>query len=237
MATWNLQRPVQRSRRERIEAQLRLIEADVWILTETVVDLSPGDGYQCVTSIGSDRRCRADEAWIAIWSRLPLTPLLLCGDRVRSAAALVTLPDCPPLVFCGTVLPWRGSRWGDHPSAGARAFEAALAAQQTDWGRLRKAHGELCVAGDFNQDLSGKPYYWSGRARHLLQASLEANSLRCATADPDPVRTLTNGIRASIDHICIPKRWSSSKAEAWDMGAGSNRLSDHYGAYIDVEPA
>jgi endonuclease/exonuclease/phosphatase family metal-dependent hydrolase len=234
IATWNVERPVGRARRRRIEAKLRSTPADIWVLTETLADLSPAEGFQRVISGASDRPGAAEEAWVAIWSRYPARPVEVFGDRARTAAALIEVQAGHSFVVFGSVLPWRGSPWKELPSAGAKAFEAALSAQENDWGRLKREYGDLCVAGDFNQDLAGKPYYWSTRARTLLEGSVERNDLRCATIDPDPVRRHTSDGKASIDHVCVPKHWSVGASEVWDMGAGRDRLSDHYGVCVTV---
>lgn len=155
IATWNLDRA--KTARKRADAQHRMaeIDADVWVLTETRGDVTPGAGYRAVAS--SDPRPVGSnvEHWVTIWTRL-------AGGTARSTrdgefTACAALPSTPagPLCVYGTVLPWRGSTWRVHRSAGAEAYREALSVQAADWRELG-AEGSLCVAGDFNQDLSGR---------------------------------------------------------------------------------
>ncbi|MDP3720327.1 MAG: endonuclease/exonuclease/phosphatase family protein [Acidobacteriota bacterium] len=239
IATWNLERLPTAWRRSVIQSQLREVNADIWILTETSSGLSPGKDYKLVSSGAPDRLGDQGEVWVAIWSRFPIRQIDVFGDPARSAAASISLPNSQRLGVCGTVLPWRGSPWRSYPSAGAVAFSAALEAQKADWHRINAEHDGLCVAGDFNQDLSAKSYYWSAKARALLSSALAECNLQAVTADPtDPVRTLTQQERASIDHICLPRQWhTSAPPVAWPRFLDGRPMSDHFGVYVDLPDA
>jgi len=86
-------------------------------------------------------------------------------DPERTACARIESPDGFILYVYGTVLPWRGSTWGEFPSAGGKAFTKALAVQKADWSDLLTNHPEasLCVDGDFNQDLLDSRHYYSSK--------------------------------------------------------------------------
>lgn len=203
--------------------------------------MSPGEAFTRAATSSPSQDLKSGESWVEIWSRLPvLKKDLRTTDSEFTAAATVVLPDGTHLVVFGTVLPWRGQKWKEHPSAGAVAFEAALGAHEKDWQRLaREESASICVAGDFNQDLSCKHFYWSRRAYSLLRDSLDGRrGLIATTRDPtDPVRKLTNGAEACIDHICLSPEIEARKAgksRAWSPVVDGRVLSDHPGVLIEL---
>jgi len=246
IANWNLDRATEKWRQEAICTKLASIKADIWILTETRNSISPGDGFKCiarsVSNPVSNPEHEPDESWVSIWTKqLRLIEENITTDLAFSASATVALPNGTPLTVFGTVLPWRGRTWKGLPSAGAIAFEAALQVHQTDWQAFLMKHGGvLCVAGDFNQDLSEKPYYWSRRASRILDVVVngkESNLMAVTAFDSDPVRTISNGKEACIDHICISRKLAEKqevKAKAWLPQVDGRTLSDHPGVYIDL---
>ena len=240
IANWNVNHARESWRRSALKAQMCAINADVWILTETHSSLEPGPGYECVARSDPFDELKEDESWVSIWSRLPFGKRLPTADGTFSAAATVKLVNGSPLTVFGMVLPWRGRSWSDQPSAGAVAFEAALRCQQADWAAAtRDPRNAVCVAGDFNQDLSARPFYWSRRAHDLLGTALAESGLTAVTGDPtDPVRVLTDGRSACIDHICISQPLKAKLAAqscAWAPTVDDRVLSDHPGIYVDVD--
>ncbi|MEI6236139.1 MAG: endonuclease/exonuclease/phosphatase family protein [Planctomycetota bacterium] len=241
IANWNLDRATEKWRQKAIHIELENINADIWILTETRDSISPGHGFKRIACSQSDSsgEHEADESWVSIWSRLPLVEEFTTTDPVYSACATIKLPNKMPLTVFGTVLPWRGRSWNGHPSAGAIAFSAALNVHQGDWEAIRKKHeGALCVVGDFNQDLSEKPFYWSRKAFHALNRAIKDSELVAVTGfDADPVRTLTDGEKACIDHIFFSNRLvseNSTRSEAWAPNVGGRKLSDHPGVFVNL---
>lgn len=238
IATWNLERPTPRQvrRRARLDQWLTEIYADVWVLTETHDCVSPGDAFACVCTEETDRPGEPGERWTAIWSRHPIERVPLSNDPARCVAALVRPPHRVPLVVYGTVLPWRGSTWRGTTSKGAAAFKAALEGQLADWLKLRQMFPDavLCVAGDFNQDLSDRHYYWSLEAKAALRQALATAGLVCTTADPhDPVRARAPE-RASIDHVCVTEGTFANHV-VWPAGDSPTKsVSDHFGVAVDV---
>lgn len=240
IANWNVNHARESWRRSALEAEMREIDADVWVLTETHERLDPGCGNKCVAHSARSEELKDGESWVSIWSRLPLIEERPTTDKTFSAAAVLKLRDGSPLTVFGTVLPWRGRSWKGNPSADAVAFEAALRCQQADWAlATRDPRNAVCVAGDFNQDLSTKHYYWSRKAYHLIRAALADSGLVAATADPtDPVRQLTGNAAACIDHICLSRSLTSkalAQSLAWSPTADGKTLSDHHGIYVDVD--
>lgn len=237
IATWNLERPraAAGERWARQHVCIEAVAANVWILTESHVDVSPGPGFHGVWSEPTD-----GQVWSAIWSPHSITSLGATRDPTNSVAALVQPKNARPVVVYGTVLPWLGREWNGFSSSGGVAFEQALAAQLEDWRDLRQQHPdcELVVAGDLNQDLAPSHYYGSTRNRDALRQALAEVGLRCLTAgDRDPVWKQTGGVHAAIDHICVTAGLiaAPNHIRAWPGGGAPDRkLSDHFGVSVDV---
>jgi hypothetical protein len=233
-------------RRSELQGHTAYIDADVWILTETRIDLQPGSGHRLAahSKLSPDRT--PDECWTAIWVRNDIESLELpTSDEKRAACAKIVFPWGQSMIVVGTVLPWLNDR-SKLPLKGADAFAAELSIQQRDWHRFRLAHpsAPLCIAGDLNQDLllSGH-YYGSAKGRVALRAALEACGLTCLTGGAwDPIVRESKGA-ASIDHICltgIPSTDHSSDnppfpATLWpSTGKDGKHLSDHRGVAVDL---
>ena len=241
IANWNLDRAKQLWRRESIRERMADVDAHVWVLTESRDCVTPGPGYRRIAHSTAHARGDNDERWVSIWTIFPNAVLRRTRDEEYSACAIVALSSDVALAVYGTVLPWRGSVWRGHASANATAYQAALSAQAEDWRELRdmpEVRG-ICVAGDFNQDLSDTPYYWSNTARHLLQRTLDDCGLAATTSEPtDPVRAVTNGAKACIDHICLSQRAMTSQvgtSHAWAPTNDGRTLSDHPGVWIELD--
>jgi hypothetical protein len=216
------------------------IRADVWVLTETWRDLKPGPGYALIAQSADapDRESATGECWVAIWSRLPAEALPLSADPERTAAARVSSQAGASLVIVGTVLPWLADR-RYAPLRGSAAFCEVLGRQAAEWRDLQRDQPDsgLCVLGDFNQDLAPSHYYGSARGRTALECALVGAQLVCLTAGAgDPLSDVSG--HASIDHVCISDRllrdglpsvvaWPSPPLER-------RRLTDHFGAYVDL---
>jgi len=212
-------------------------DADVWILTETHDGFSPGHAYSSHSSAeGRDGHHKEGHRWVTIWSRYPLEPIATSDDK-RTAAARILPGSEGPFVVYGTVLPWIGSPWRGHPSAGGVAFREAVAVQRADWLRIKKAHpdDEFFVLGDLNQDLVSPRYYGSKSNRTVLVKALEDADLVALTADAgDPVRRDSPRC-ACIDHLCArhDSKWRPEPAVRWpDAPVPEKWLSDHFGLSI-----
>lgn len=243
IATWNLERPKERSHTKvpALRAQLRDVDADVWVLTETHDVVSPGPNYGAVTTCGSDREQMPGERWVSIWSRLGSHEQLPTTDAVRTCCARVQTTAGKDLLVYGTVLPWTGSMWHAIAGAGGAAYLAALEVQAADWRRLRAEypHADFCLAGDLNQDLQEAWHYGSARQRSQLLEALASAGLTPVTAkERDPVWKQTHGARASVDHVCLSNRLAAlaSEPEAWPVAQAPKRhLSDHFGVVVSVD--
>lgn len=239
IATWNLEsvRPLTKDRLEVFQSTMRVVNPDVWILTETWEDFTPGDKYQrvAVSRSAGDLKNSLGRCWVAIWAKLDLSAESLDnhGQKDRMACAICTKPGQTRVVVVGTVpLPWLSdSLW-----PGGDGFCRALASQATDWQKLSSSHRNctLVVAGDFNQSLPYKRWYGSKAGAKALTEATSSN-LRCITEGNNP---LTGKPR--IDHICIDtdslKRLSNPLPESWSvptLGSKNRPVTDHSGVSID----
>jgi hypothetical protein len=219
---------------------MQAVDADIWVLTESHTHVAPGDGFQLIAHSGRSDASDAGESWVTVWSRIGGAPVATT-DCDRSAAAEVSLGSGRTLVVFGTVLPWLGSGWRNVAAENGAAFGASLAEQVADWNRIRidDPRRELCVAGDFNQDLLTVGHYYGSKAgRTALRSALDTTKLSCPTSDPgDAVHRHTAGRAAGIDHICISAGLSTANhsAHVWPaLEARGKTLSDHFGVCINV---
>ena len=245
LATWNLERLGYAKRRREagpIVAHMKAIDADVWVLTETVEDICPGAGYVGVSTTGTDRDQWPDEVWTKIWSRWPVEAVLKTSDPARCVAARILHPQRGPFIVYGTVLPWTTDKWRGLPGAGGVAFRGALDEQASDWAALRaRFPGEdLFVMGDFNQQLGvGSPWYYGSKVneRHLGESLARLGLAAFTGGDNDPVRRGSKDL-ACIDHICGPDlRVSQVRLTTrWpDVPKPVDGLSDHFGVAVELD--
>lgn len=207
IATWNVDRacPGNGARAGRIRRAIAEIEADVWVLTETHPDFTPGEGFaRAAVSAGAPDR-EGTECWVAIWVRRDLASkdLTLSGQPERSAASLLSGTNGSPVIVFGSVLPWRADV-RDSERRGGAAFAHAIEAQSADWDLLCKEHSDavFCLAGDFNQELNANGPVGTKRGREALVEAFGRRDLVCVTGgDLDPL--VARGWPASIDHIVI----------------------------------
>lgn len=206
------------------------IDADIWVLTEAHINVSPGSSYELVARSTRDDATDPNESWVAIWSRLGGTQVGT-SDADRTAAAVVTGMGSRRLVIYGTVLPSVGSTWRDVAAAGA--YAASLAGQAADWAKFA-SNSHLCVVGDLNQDLLTTGKMTKNRA--ALKNALNAADLDCVTAEPkDLVQEHTAGKAASVDHICVTGGLAPQYDSAIVWPAPDEltaQLSDHFGVSI-----
>lgn len=240
IANWNLERVVPNQNRvASIHSAMSDIAADIWVLTETHQQISPGEGFSSVTSEDPDRESKQGERWTAIWSQFHLEPLSsFVSDNQRCTAAKISHPNFGEIVVYAMVLPWGGSTWRGIPSRGGAAFAAALAAYQCDWEQLQKSFPDAIhiVAGDFNQSFVSRHYYGSNRNRKVLEKAIDTCNMMTVTAgENDPVARDSSPY-ACIDHICISKQTGLEvrATQRWpDLPMPDKRLSDHFGVVIE----
>jgi len=234
IATWNVAYARGETSNERRRAVLKRIDADVWVLTETHIDLTPGSGYRpihsCERNAPGNRSVVADSRWVTIWARDELMPRPIhVTDPERTAACSLETESGPFWVF-GTVLPWYGDR-----EKGSVAVEVAR--QQRDWLRMKDEVGPVgCVAGDFNVNLGGGPHYYGSReSKSAVKASLCETGLFVLTDYPNA--KLPGRDYGLIDHIAVSQELSVPRPApcVWDKtDEDDHLLSDHAGVAVDI---
>lgn len=235
LATWNLNRSNSRSvRYERMKPMMAEADADVWVLTETHIDVAPSPDHRLISYSADalDGKSAQGECWVAVWSRLPADVVPLLADRERTAAVRIG-----GSIVIGTVLPW-GSDDRDPELRGEAAFRARLAEQSADWQRVGATADGLCVAGDFNQDLLAEGHnYGSNGGRRALRDALGAVGLDCLTGGKDDPLGGTPAL-ACIDHVCVRglRAQGRPRSNAWPPPGTlqKNTLTDHYGVWADL---
>lgn len=240
VATWNLNsaKGLAPARRDLFLQSMEKVNADVWVLTETWLSLPPGPDYRLVTCsvAAEDLGTSPDRRWVAIWSRRRARPLSVHGDPERMACARVEQPGLMDLVVVGTVLPWRRDP-RHHPRTGQAEFCAVLATQAAEWDGLWGSPRScaLCVAGDFNQELEGRPYAGTHAGCEALDEVLDRLHLDCVTRH---LPAQAGRGESAIDHLCIgPRELSLVTHAAQSISApfiGATAVTDHDGASVDL---
>ena len=240
IATWNLERvrPGVGVRFQRIRDAIAGINPDVWVLTESHADFVPAPGYvrHSVSAEAPDRG--VGERWVVIWVRVGVDalPLAVVGEPERAAAVRINRADHSPLLVFGTVLPWRGDKRRNEVRGG-QAFAGSLQLQAADWAAARAAvsGAEVCIAGDFNQELGSDGPVGTRMGRDAFDGTLAALNLSCVTGGVhDPL--LARGWRTNIDHILLSRGLrAAAAAEIWpEYFPLSGKLSDHHGVCVRV---
>lgn len=227
---------------------MKVIKADVWVITEPLLTFSPGAEYRLVAhsykaadiESGTDPKWAADRRWVAIWSKLPARKLEVLTEPDRMACIRVEQPGQRDVVIVGTVLPWfRDTKW---PSNKGKGYSDALQLQVAEWVRLwgMPPAAAFCVAGDFNQSLPYKRYYGLPESAKRLQQLLVSLGLRCLTGDDVDPLPVTAGGRPSIDHICVSSDLLPSltpPSRTWTIPCKANSsvaITDHFGASSEL---
>ena len=248
IATWNLDH-ASKSRRSIVDAQIaqmKKIDADIWVLTETCeqVDLH-ADGYECVTP---HRNIKYGKYWSTIWSRLPIAHQIDCYDNETAVCAQITslLGD---LIIYGTIITWKNDLGSDpnKKSPPWAEHEKSIIDHGADWRSIQdkdQYRGIPFVAmGDFNQTRDGASRgYRSPNGVQLLNDQLDRNQLQCITEEdfgaqgkltPDPEN---KGLyRNNVDHICVSNsRFTVEHIGVWDHFSEKTYWSDHNGVYAEL---
>ncbi len=218
---------------------MALVDADIWILTETHVDHSPGPGYDGVHTPAIPDRRPADERWVGIWSRYPIAPITDPRPRGRgTAAALVSTPTGDIVVY-GCVIAWANDPLlaDGSPATMWRAHAETIAQIDHDLVVIRDRYPSLpiFVGGDFNQDRDGSGWYGTNAVRQQLTDVLDRHGLACVTGfDVVAAGLLDN--HHLVDHICVPATLAErATVNCWEiLDEKGVRLSDHPTVAIDL---
>lgn len=223
IATWNVAYPAEKGwkRNPIIQEQIDQISAHIWILTETNRVIKPQNAaYHKATE--KDKRHAEGQTRTIIWSCYPITQSDAKTRYPNTAVcAEIATPFSNILVY-GTIITWYGRK---KPSEKDEHFKA-IEWNAQDWADL---HPD-CVAGDFNETLSGPIEYGTKEGRKLLLEALERNNLTSITAQMDTY---------CINHICLNKEWAERICDRGFWVAptplnSKNPVSDHKGFWVDL---
>ena len=243
IATWNLDcvRPGLGARSVRIRESLGRVDADVWVLTESHPDFFPAPGYaRIAVSTEAPDRVKGGR-WVNIWVRqgIESEALVLTGEPERAAGVRIITQAGRSVFVFGTVLPWHSdTRRTEY--RGGRAFEHALEAQATDWDAVLKPDlgGELCIAGDFNHELTADGPAGTKVGQAALERTLAQRRLTCVTGgNRDPLQA--RGWPANIDHVMLSHGLGATGVPiVWpERFPLPKNLSDHHGLCVSVADA
>jgi endonuclease/exonuclease/phosphatase family metal-dependent hydrolase len=213
------------------------VNADVWVLTETWEQFSPGDGYRLAaeSSLADDLKTWPDRRWVAIWvkSAFEAKRQEVHSQPDRMACAQIKKPGQRDVVVIGTVLPWHFDPLWLYPAG----FFAALAIQVDEWGRLwgTPRTSGFIVAGDFNQSLPCQKRRGSEQGEIALKEALKSHDVLCLTEGSDSLTGIPR-----IDHICVSRTALRPtfipQAGEWPIPCiGEKEISDHSGVFADLE--
>ena len=242
IATWNIQRPKLNGwkRRPNIEAKLREMDADIWVLTETNASIVPPPpltgiaGYVPLASLPANFHTPG-ESCSTVWSRLGIKSTIRTFEPDTSVCAEIDTTFGAMLVY-GTIITYPG----DRGKGNARPWEEhkqAISDHATDWARIRAAFPDhlFCIAGDFNQNRDNTKWFPSPIANQeavsQMTSVLDSLSMSCVTEHD--IRADHDLTRANIDHICMPKvilPGMTIRAHYWE----DRKLSDHNGVCVEI---
>lgn len=228
IATWNLDRPTTSSPKNlQLLQELKDVDADILILTETNFVIDPGEKY---TPLFSDLlpvpglyKYTHGENQTTIWSRYPLSRIQTQHPSITTCAKVQT-PNGDLSVY-GTVIGILG------PIGRAKDdFLRNLSEQIQDWKKISSEHGNIAVIGDFNVCWNGEKFPKTGR-EEIDRCFEELGILN-----------LTRDVESNIDHIAIsgsflenarydadPRKWNTQKK------LRKPKLSDHMGVCVTLE--
>ena len=237
IATWNLDYRNTVEIREHMNSR----PADVWILTETQPNISPGDEYErkaCSPPHGLNNRY-PDGCFVAVWVRRACLDAgwtvtnekVLPAHESRMACIRIVQRGERDVVVVGTVLPWLS----DPQWSGTVGFCAALAAQAAEWRHhWGNQSAGFCVAGDFNQALPCMDQFGTTGGATALAQILGALQLRCLTGfENDPRPHLAN--KPSIDHLCVSTHLLQvGSVDCWCEERDLNGPNGHAGVLAEL---
>jgi endonuclease/exonuclease/phosphatase family metal-dependent hydrolase len=231
IATWNVARPRQRGWKNNpsISSKIQEVDADIWILTETNRVISPGKGYEQVTTQPAPSHT-VGENCTTLWSRYPIKRTLTTKNAQLAVCAEVELGDAiANLVVYGTIITWADDGVCSGEAKKWQRHYESIAWHSEDWATLSQGV-PFCVAGDFNEALGAPFAYGTKQGRELLNAALERSNLVCVTASSE--------IGYNIDHICLSSDWARRVVDVnkWQAFREDGKpVSDHYGIAIEIK--
>ncbi len=230
VGTWNLDKG---GSEESVACHQRIVlaaqRADVWVLTETRDDITPGRSFIATHAEQQDlavsKELVAGNRWVSIFARDCRRTRLPVSDAQRTVAVLLEYSAIGRIIVFGTVMPWPASKPG---------YSEAVATQAADWRRYRSAYPDasLIVAGDFNCDMDKGANFPGAAALQKLRESMTDCGLVCATVPSE----VPQGWLAAppIDHVLVPSGLRTQVVSGWEGVLNGHPLSDHSGVVVDI---
>ena len=227
IATWNLERPKRGGWKKNpiIQKQIDKINADIWILTETNSIIHPRSTYMGIATSSISGYHHPGENCSTIWSRYPIGRTFPTFHPSIAVCAEILSPLGNLLVY-GTIITWANDRGATGTAKKWQEHYKSIISHGDDWAKLNQGLA-WCVAGDFNETLSGATGYGTKQGRQMLNQELQRNHLTC----------VTDRIEYNIDHICLSPDWAKrvKQVNTWQgFTLDGKPVSDHYGVYIDL---
>jgi len=228
LGTWNLDGGEPRWRQPYQTAHISN-EADLWLLTEVPSHMQIGNMKPSYSGL---RPGETNQHWAAIAFRWPME--LVASRHPSLVMARISHPGGAFLAAC-SLFPWRTAAmyWptGDGDSFAKRCART-LAAHTCE---IDRASGGLPIiwGGSFNQALSGRERAGSDVGRGALLEAFRTLGLRAVTLEANG----QDPRERSIDHIAIPKAWSSRAVKVQRPQSDNRFLSDHPSYVVFVERA
>jgi endonuclease/exonuclease/phosphatase family metal-dependent hydrolase len=242
IATWNLERPKLNGWKWNplIQEKIREIDADIWILTETNASIvpsstrNPATGYVPLASLPAISHSLG-ESCSTIWSRYGIKQAIRTFEVDTAVCAEIETPLGLMVVY-GTIITYANDTGEKGISKKWMEHRKAIDEHSKNWVDIAKEFPNhlLCVAGDFNQNRDGIPWFQDDnenkKSVKLLTDELDKIPLRCVTEQD--MRRDKGLPRANIDHICLstPLAKRVSSYGCWY----DKNLSDHNGVYVDI---
>ncbi len=237
IATWNVQCITKPEHVARQIRRMQLFAADVWVLTETLVDRSPGPGFNGVFCPPGKKPKQHRK--VGIWSHWPIRLLDSPPGVWRGSAAASVDTPFGEIVVYGSVIAYHGDRQhlDGRPAKPWEVHASEIERQSSEWSALLAEGRPLVVAGDFNQargPRSGRGY-GTNAVRAQLTEALDAANLSSLT-DLDLLERGDISDRPHVDHICVSDgfRQVGDVLAADRLDASGNELSDHVTIAVDL---
>lgn len=218
IATWNVERLSPQKRLPSIMEQLRRVNADILVLTETDRRIQPDYEYAYHTPLLAENvdgdSYRSTENRVSIFTRYPAVRHHPVADANTSLCVELET-ERGSLVVYGTIFGIHGNR---RPS-----FRQDIEEQMEDVRRLAEHGHAICLCGDFNCSFFDN-YYFTNWARQTLTETFAACDLEL----------VTGGQPECIDHIALSRsfpREGTVTVREWNL---DKTLSDHKGICIDI---
>lgn len=221
IATWNIERLKHKDKLAEIIRFSNVLEADIFVLTETDEQVQLNYPYRYQTPKLSESPLahqlsaayKATENRVSIFSNYPCVRQHETCDKYTAICVELATPIGNLLVY-GTIIGINGNR---HPS-----FKNDIVRQCEDFKKLASI-GSLCICGDFNCTFSDN-YYFTKYGRDTLEQIFVDTK----------INLLTRNQMECIDHIAISQDFIANgniTVAEWNF---DKSLSDHKGTIADI---